>query len=380
MSAATVHARSPEYPLDDLRIEATPLGRGGAAIVSRCVTPDHQHVVVKLYNEQTRPKLIAPAIRELVALPAQLPSGDGNRLRELCAWPLATVIEDGSVVGVIMPEAPSAFFYTRNAQPAPRHFTRLAVQKEFAERKDHQYFDFPHKIARLGRLLSDLEFLHANGVVVGDLQPHNILTTAAVPVDSVSTTTQNYVLDCDSFIVRGVSAMPQLDPLSWRPPWEPEGFSETTDLFKFALLSVRCVAEDLAVTGIAFDRFGEIMHSADCEILRALLNSAQPGIRASDLASMARAWQSMVRPNGALFRRTDRTPREAWSSDAREQHLRALDPGPRKPATPPTMPARPRTQRTPDSGRHPDYRISVGIAAALILFSIIVVTLLILNS
>ena len=304
MSAATVHARSPEYPLDDLRIEATPLGHR-QAIVSRCVTPDHQHVVVKLYNEQTRPKLIAPAIRELVALPAQLPSGDGNRLRELCAWPLATVIEDGSVVGVIMPEAPSAFFYTRNAQPAPRHFTRLAVQKEFAERKDHQYFDFPHKIARLGRLLSDLEFLHANGVVVGDLQPHNILTTAAVPVDSVSTTTQNYVLDCDSFIVRGVS------PLCHNSIHSRGGHrGNPKDSRRQPICSsshccpVRCVAEDLAVTGIAFDRFGEIMHSADCEILRALLElraTRNQGVRSrvdgSRVAEHGQAERRSLPPN-----------------------------------------------------------------------------------
>jgi hypothetical protein len=365
-----------EYPLSRIQI-TSPLGRGGAAQVMRCVTPDNQRRVLKQYNDETLSKLSADVIRDLVVWPEKLSPENARRIREMCAWPLATVTDNRRVVGVILPEAPPMFFYGTEKGPEPRHFTRVAVRKDVAERKGHQYFDFPQKVARLGGLLTDLEFLHANKIVVGDLQPHNILTTGPQPANGV-VTVRNYFLDCDSFVVAGAAAMPQLDPVSWRPPWQPDQFSDASDLFKLALMSIRCMAEDLAVTGIAFEKFDQIMPTRDRRILATLLSSPEPGIAAMDLIAMSRAWQSMVNRQGAMHRQTDSALRDPWTHQARDAHLRRVTASAKPQAqlpAPVSVPSVPTKPVPPPAKASNSSRAIVAIAltAAVIVFVLMLV-------
>jgi hypothetical protein len=312
------------YRLDELRIGA-PLGEGGAAEIHRCETSDGKPMVLKHYTEEALDELDVDALRHLMDWPAQLPVNDRERLMRICAWPQAPVIDGGAVIGVLMGEAPTKFFYRRNDKLVPSHFTYAAVTKERAERKNWPYYDFPHKIARFGHLLEELQFLHGYKIVVGDLQANNILTTSPEPDATGQVTIENFLLDCDSFIVDGRSALPPMDPQTMRPPYEVDGHSATTDLYKLAKLMIRCLSEDLGADAIHSDKFSNVLPSRDFEKLQKLLTLPEPGLTADDLGNLARAWQATVRPDGRLFCRTNRSLREPWTEEKRAAHLAGLE-------------------------------------------------------
>lgn len=314
------------YPLADLTYDRTnSLGEGGAAEIFRCTTSDGRALILKLYNEEVLTRIDFDALRHLIAWPAALSEEDRTKLMELCAWPLALVTgSGGAVVGLVMPEAPAKFFLSRNDLTEPRHFSRLAVRKERAEKTNFEYYDFPQKIARLGHLLSGLQFLNANGIVVGDLQWNNILTTGP-GTEGSEVLTDVYFVDCDSFIVHGRSALPNMDPLSWRPPYPTTGFSPTTDLFKFALTVIRCLSEQANQDSIAYAQYRELLPSNDYGVLHELLTKPNPTYGADDLNSMARAWQLSVKRDGRMYRRTDAFARQPWTPEMRAAHLAGLD-------------------------------------------------------
>ncbi|MEV5834750.1 hypothetical protein [Nocardia sp. NPDC052112] len=313
-----------EYRADELRIVGDfPLGEGGSGQVWRCTTPDEVSVAFKRYDRDTVRQLRPQVLRELVGWPHRLDQDDRKRLLELCAWPHAVVVENETVVGILMPLAPREFFFESHSGPQPRAFTRVAVRVSDARKRGHTYFDFPHKIARLGQLLVDLEFLHDNDIVVGDLQPNNILTTDARPIDGI-VTAHNYFLDCDSFLIGGRGATPRLDPLPWRPPYPVQQFTATTDLFKFALLMIRCLAEDLAADQLEYRQYAQLLPGGDFQKLDRLLTTPQPDLTSADLRALALAWQSVVRPDGRLYRRTDSALREPWNEHTRAAHFAGL--------------------------------------------------------
>ncbi|WP_157124719.1 hypothetical protein [Nocardia pseudovaccinii] len=310
-----------EYRVDELRIVGDfPLGEGGSAQVWRCTTPDEVSVAFKRYDRDTVRQLEPEVLRELVDWPHRLDQDDRKRMLELCAWPHAVVVEDRTVVGILMPLAPREFFFESHSGPQPRAFTRVAVRVSDAQKRRHTYFDFPHKIARLGQLLVDLQFLHDNDVVVGDLQPNNILTTDARPVDGI-VSAHNYFLDCDSFLISGRGATPRLDPLPWRPPYPVQQFTATTDLFKFALLMIRCLAEDLAANQLDYRQYAQLLPSGDFQKVDRLLTTPYPDLTSADLRALALAWQSVVRPDGRVYRRTDFALREPWNEQTRAAHF-----------------------------------------------------------
>lgn len=316
-----------EYRLDQLRIDVSArLGEGGAAEVHRCKTADGGRMVLKRYTEEGLKGLDAAALRDLIDWPARIGVEARDKLMAMSAWPQAVVVNGPDVIGVLMDEAPTRFFRTRDGELRPRHFSIVAVRKEQAEKRGYPYYDFPQKIARLGHLLAELQFLHSNGIVVGDLQTNNILTTSPEPDSTGVVTTENFMLDCDSFIVNGRAAFPPMDPINTRPPYPVEGHSAITDLYKFALLTIRCLSENLAADKIQYEKFSHILPTGDFVKLAKLLTEPNPGLTATDLANMARAWQSTVRKNGKLFYRDDAALFGPWTEQKRELHLAGIRP------------------------------------------------------
>jgi hypothetical protein len=314
-----------EYRLADLDVGA-PLGEGGAAEIHRCKTPDGRPMVFKRYLDVALEHLDADTLRHVIAWPAQLPEDDRDRLLRLCAWPQATVTDGGAVIGLLMDEAPTKFFFRRGDNLMPRHLTFVAVTKERAERRNWPYYDFPHKIARFGHLLEALQFLHSYKIVVGDLQPNNILTTSPELDSTGRVTTEIFLLDCDSFIVDGRAALPPMDPQNMRPPYEVDGHSATTDLYKVAKLMIRCLSEDFKADAIHYDKFSNVLPSKDFKLLEKLLTEKDPGLTADVLGNLGHAWQATVRPKGKLVARTNRSLVEPWTEELRKAHLAGLEP------------------------------------------------------
>lgn len=298
------------------------LGEGGAAEVFRCETPDKQPRILKLYREEALADVDFEALQHTIDWPAALAEEDRTRLLAMSAWPQALVVDGESAVGILMPEAPEIYFLRRNGKSEPRHLIRIAVTKERAEKGGYEYFDFPQKIARLGHVLAALQFLHSIGIVVGDLQFNNLLTTGVHTAGG--TRTDVYFLDCDSFIVDGRAGLTNMDPISWRPRYHTQGFSRTTDLFKFALMVIRSLSEQTNQDSISFAQYSHLLPSDDFAILHELLTSPTPSFGANDLGAMARAWQLSVRRDGTMYRRTDQFVRQLWTADMRAAHMAGM--------------------------------------------------------
>jgi hypothetical protein len=325
--SAPMTATFSEHQLDALGIQPSTLGEGGAADIYRCTTADGHPMVFKRYNADALRNLDVAALRHLIAWPAQLPDEDRRRLMNICAWPEAVVVDSGAVIGILMAPASQQFFFRdRNDQLKPCHFELVGVRQELAQKRQWPYFDFPHKIARLGYLLEDLQFLHSHDVVVGDLQIKNILTTSPEPDAFGITTTEILLLDCDSFIVDGHAALPPMDPPNMQIPHLVNGHSATTDLAKFALVVIRCLSETLTADAINYDKFNEILPSSHFAKLEKLLTEQNPGLTSADLGNMAKAWQATVKKDGRLYCRTDASLWDKWTPQKRRVHLAGIVP------------------------------------------------------
>ena len=101
---------------------------------------------------------------------------------------------------MVMEEAPSNFL-----QPIPGKSGRRARHAEALGRKYQEdmkpgtnYFPPPHKLALLGVLLERLIWLHDQHLVIGDLQPSNILVTDGTDIREVylSTATRSGSATC----------------------------------------------------------------------------------------------------------------------------------------------------------------------------------------
>lgn len=279
------------------------IANGGAADIFRCHAPDGTELLYKEYDVETRGTLDGQRLRELVAYPQGLPSADADRLRRICAWPIATVTDDGAVTGILMRRAPDEFYSMGAKGQRLRHFSQLGVRHDDAAQKQIEYFDPPRKMAALGQLLIDLDFLHQLGVVVGDLQPKNVLTTGLGWTPHGNARVENFFLDCDSFLIHGRSAMPALDPLAYKVPPElgRNGFGPRTDLFKFARITGKCLEEDWAVEQIELRHFTEFAPSWVLGILDELLQPRPNAIGSDQLRFVGKAWHACLRKDGSLW-------------------------------------------------------------------------------
>lgn len=318
------------------------LGGGGTTPgVFRCRTPDGEPHLFKEYGPKARQEVDPAALRAHVRWRQQLSHANRRRLDDLAAWPTAAVRDGHAVAGVLMNEATYEFF--EDGKPAEvRHLTALARDIGYSARYDAPHFPAPRKLAALGHLFESLAFLHGLGVVVGDLQPRNLLTTGAVAVPRV------YFLDCDAYLVDGRSPFhTEREPEPWQVPGA-DGFTEGTDLYKAALLVARCLAENLALRGVPPRMFSDVLPSEDVGLLRGLTEpdpARRPALRAADLRPMAEVWQALVREDGAMYVRNDTYAMVRW-------------PLPTGPGTGGRSPAAPLPATTSPSGNRtaPSYR------------------------
>lgn len=180
-------------------------------------------------------------------------------LLSICAFPQEIVYEDGDVVGFLMREARSVFLFEGGTN-RPRHISELGRRAELSK-PDLPYFEPPHKLALLGQVLKQLVWLHEQGLVVGDLQPQNILVTESRSYRRV------YFVDCDSFILNGVSVVRRREPDSWAVDASDGRYTRETDFAKFVLLTDRCLSEKWNTLGRSSLDFTEWMRNEDAHLL-----------------------------------------------------------------------------------------------------------------
>jgi hypothetical protein len=191
---------------------------------------------------------------EMVRFRRSLPPAEARRLDEIAAWPATVVERDGRLIGFLMRRAPDPFLIGLGMPSGPtQHLAQVQLLLN-----DRAYrtarglaIDDQFRLELLHDTASAIEFLHAHGVVVGDLSPSNLLF-------SRSRRPRCFFLDCDAMRRRGSSVLRQAETVDWEAPTHREQIATwATDSYKFALLCIRLFAGDQSSRDpAALDRAG----------------------------------------------------------------------------------------------------------------------------
>jgi hypothetical protein len=308
-----------EVNLSSLRVfRDRSLGRGGsAAALYRCSTAANESLLFKEYRPEIQADIDETALSANITWRRELSPRQRGELDLVACWPRAAVMDRSKVVGVLLTQAPGRFFEDTGTNGyTPRDFSALARDSQYCAKHAVTHFPAPRKLSGLGHLFEVLAMLHNHGVVYGDLQFKNVLTTGGPGTMSV------YLLDCDGALVNGRSAFRRtLDPETWRLPGTI-GFSRSSDLYKAALATVRCLAErpEWSPGRVAprLDDMSELLPREDLRALVKMLShdpAAQAMVTAKSLSPMASAWRQLVSESGKMYRRNDRFAMTPWDQE-----------------------------------------------------------------
>jgi DNA-binding helix-hairpin-helix protein with protein kinase domain len=217
-----------DVALDDLTA-ASRIADGGQGRVFRLANP--AGTLLKLYHPGVA--VLPDELGRLIDLGAGHP--------DLCAWPTGRVFDSGRCVGLLMPEAPARFA------------TSLAGRRRLLEL---QFLLYPRRAMWADLVLPTSQerrqlaaayvelfrLLHRDGVMVGDVSMRNLLWTLA---DGPAV----FAIDCDGFRLTGrPPAVRPTDTAGWGDPARPSEVTVDTDRYKLALVTLRVLLGDHAVT------------------------------------------------------------------------------------------------------------------------------------
>lgn len=341
----------------------------------------------KAYSEKMLGKLDTASLDALICWRQELSPADRKYLDAFCAFPQFIVLDGDRVTGILMDEAPNAFFRTVPGQDRrqPRHAEELGRPYRKDERPGLYYFPPPQKAALLGVLLERLIWLHGHQVVVSDLHPRNMLVTSDLSMCDV------YLLDCDSFWLGDRHAFPPHSPEMWRVG-DGATASRATDLAKFAMVTDRVVKENFSNPEFSEASLLRLLPSQHVTLLRNMWE-VDPALRSEQLTSMAQSWTYLVTSppgRGVRLRKwTDEAGYVPWDEQAPPAEPVPAGPEPVVPVQPIAEPPAPVPTTRPvtagrgytTSGRKTaaksrDLTVYYGIIAAVV--AVIVVAFLIL--
>ncbi|RKS68908.1 hypothetical protein BZB76_6046 [Actinomadura pelletieri DSM 43383] len=216
--------------LRDLTLGAE-VGSGGQGRVLEVLGAGGGHV----FKEYLEPQKVNGAVlKRLVELPGELSQADRDAFLRQAAWPLARVLDGGTVKGFVMRRVPPEFW----GRAAPGMKLR-EVQYLLFEPKalwgEIRPPDVDGRLKIVRRMVDLFRLLHSRRLVVGDVSMNNLLWSRSGCV---------FLLDCDG--IREVGADPVLLQPStpdWDDPLQPAtGPDLDTDRYKLALLVTRVLA------------------------------------------------------------------------------------------------------------------------------------------
>jgi hypothetical protein len=281
-------------------------GRGSSVTLYGWTDPlTGQRLLFKQYDKAAVRSVDWAVLRDIVFWTSGLPPPVARRLLPQLAVPSQLVFDADVLVGVVLRQAPAEFLSTDDHH-SPREIQELGWRHERAQALGVRYFEPPHKLCLLGRLLLLICDLHEWGVVVGDLHPGNVLVTDDPRRPGV------LLLDCDSWRLHGhyaSRAKPARDPF----PDPSRHYTQRADLYQAGLISVRCLMEYLAANDLDEHRFRKFMTSRQIRFLRSLLD---PNVEVDrrEVRRVAERWQARILPGGGMMNETSVGGREPWTS------------------------------------------------------------------
>lgn len=236
----------------DIRIHAL-LGQGGIGRVFQavCSGPGLPGVLVykEILGELTDELGVAirRACERSVDLLDGLTPDDQAELDPLIARPLATVVDDGSTVGVLMRMLPPRFFQQTASGRRPRELQLLNASPEHQRRLGMDLRAVDYTLARLSVLSQvayALDLLHRNNLIFGDLSLRNIAVGAKPP--------RAMLLDCDGIASHSDASRVQANAPFFVPPEIQDGRQRLqdrqTDVYKMGLCVVRGLSQGRGAT------------------------------------------------------------------------------------------------------------------------------------
>ena len=227
--------------IGDLRLGPV-LGTGGLGrvnAVDEYLIDDKWPAALKTYG--TDVGVDFRTLEKIVAFPRQLPHNDRDWLIGISSWPWAIATHDAVPRGFLMRVAPSVYNFsfttvTQGVKALLSTVEYLLNPDDYVRRAGISISE-KDRLNLLGTLAQTMSRLHALGVVVGDLSPKNLL----VDLNSYSSC---FIIDCDAMVLRGESALEQVDTVEWEVPGGEKRRTEASDSFKFGLLAIRLFARD----------------------------------------------------------------------------------------------------------------------------------------
>ncbi|WP_151482959.1 hypothetical protein [Streptomyces albicerus] len=193
-----------------------------------------------LYKSYREPRKVdGGELGALVALRQGLAPADRDRLDRETAWPLCRVMDGGRVTGFLMHRAPDSM--TWRTSRGDTRLTELSYLLR-APKAAWQAVQQPSPAERYALVVAVVElfqWLHALGLVVGDVSQANVLWT-------VRPGPAPYLLDCDGVrLVGRPPVLEQADTPDWHDPLaSPGSVTVDSDRYKVALLVGRVLGQD----------------------------------------------------------------------------------------------------------------------------------------
>ena len=214
-------------------------GQGRVVAVENYLIDGKWPAALKTYGGAV--KLNAAALEKIVAFPDQLHRNDRDWLLGVSSWPWAVAMDHGTVRGFLMRVVPDVYRFnfmtvTQGSKAILSTVEFLLNSDDYVSRSGISISE-RDRLNLLGALAESMSRLHALGVVIGDVSPKNLLF-------NLNSYSGCFLIDCNAVVLRGDSALEQVDTPEWEvPPSEKKG-TEASDSYKFGLLALRLFARD----------------------------------------------------------------------------------------------------------------------------------------
>lgn len=210
------------------------LGRGGQATVFKLASPppipgaEGQYVFKRYHKDilEESGHSLATTMPQLILHPDTMSAEDQRFVRRYTVWPQGLVVENGTAQGILMKLIPEPFFFNLEfGGVGPSERTLLEVQYLMAPESKKPERGIPAATAKdrlylILDVLKIVDFLHRNGLVIGDFSPKNLVVTN--PAKGVASSGRKFTpkfLDLDAFrFADGVPPIQQMHTPNWFPP------------------------------------------------------------------------------------------------------------------------------------------------------------------
>lgn len=182
---------------------------GGEGLIYQVIKSDYNNVVAKIFKDSTKALQMQPKIEYMVKNPA-VSKRSPLKIQESVIWPMASLFDQNTFVGYLMPEATDTVDLSHFVVPDLSINIRNDARWQKFDRNNNSAYFFRVQIAI--NILLILQHLKTSGnLVIADLKPSNIRIDSSGNV---------YLLDLDSIQISENGKL-LFHASAWTDQWAP---------------------------------------------------------------------------------------------------------------------------------------------------------------